>query len=261
MSRIKQLFANKPSGVLNVYCTAGYPRLNSTIEVMEALQENGADLIELGMPYSDPLADGPVIQASSSVALENGMSITVLFQQLRDMRSRITVPVILMGYMNPVLQYGFDKFCRDAAAVGVDGLILPDLPEYEFETEYGAIIRQYGLDFIFLVTPETTEQRVRHLDQLSGGFLYAVSSSSTTGSEKNMGDVHAYLDKLQQYQLQNPVLVGFGIKDKKDYEAACKHAQGAIIGSAFIKALDGATDLQQATRNFLQGVLVGNSDT
>lgn len=261
MSRIKQLFADKPSGVLNVYCTAGYPQLDSTLAVMEALQENGADLIELGMPYSDPLADGPVIQASSSVALENGMSMSILFQQLQSMRSRITVPVILMGYMNPVLQYGFEKFCQDAAAAGVDGLILPDLPEYEFETEYGAIIRQYGLDFIFLVTPETSAQRVRHLDELSGGFLYAVSSSSTTGSDKNMTNVNAYLEKLQGYHLKNPVLVGFGIKDRKDFATACQHAQGAIIGSAFIKALDGASDVQKATRNFLQSVLGNQSDS
>ncbi|MBZ5856632.1 tryptophan synthase subunit alpha [Flavihumibacter profundi] len=258
MSRIKKLFVAKPSRVLNVYCTAGYPKLNSTLEVMEALQENGADLIELGMPYSDPLADGPVIQASSSVALDNGMTITVLFEQLKDFRKRIHVPVILMGYMNPVLQYGFERFCKDAAAVGVDGLILPDLPEYEFETEYGAVIRQSGLDFIFLVTPETTEERVRKLDQLSGGFLYAVSSSSTTGSNKNMTDVNAYLKKLKGFHLQNPVLVGFGIKDKTGFDAACEHAQGAIIGSAFIKALEGSKNLQVATKSFLQSV-VGNS--
>jgi tryptophan synthase alpha chain len=261
MSRIKQLFANKPTRVLNVYCTAGYPSLDSTLEVMEALQEYGADLIELGMPYSDPLADGPVIQASSSVALENGMSMTVLFQQLQGMRDRIKVPVILMGYMNPVLQYGFEKFCRDAAAAGIDGLILPDLPEYEFETEYGPVIRQYGLDFIFLVTPETSEERVRHLDQLSGGFLYAVSSSSTTGSQKNMGNVNAYLEKLRHYQLQNPVLVGFGIKDRSDFEAACTYAEGAIIGSAFIRALEGTTDIRKTTQAFLQQVLGTKSDS
>jgi tryptophan synthase alpha chain len=255
MSRIKKLFEAKPSRVLNVYCTAGYPQLDSTLEVMEALQENGADLIELGMPYSDPLADGPVIQASSSVALDNGMTITVLFEQLKDFRKRIHVPVILMGYMNPVLQYGFERFCKDAAAVGVDGLILPDLPEYEFETEYGAVIRQYGLDFIFLVTPETTEARVRKLDQLSGGFLYAVSSSSTTGSNKNMTDVNAYLKKLKGFHLQNPVLVGFGIKDKAGFDAACEYAQGAIIGSAFIKALDGSTDLRVTTKSFLQSII------
>src|ERR1700760_3836136 len=150
MSRITELFTRKNKQVLNVYCTAGFPRLDSTIEVMKALQDNGADMIELGMPYSDPLADGPVIQASGSKALENGMSIAILFRQLKDLRNTIQLPVLLMGYMNPVLQYGFDKFCAAAAAAGVDGLILPDLPIYEFETEYGPVIRRYGLDFVFL---------------------------------------------------------------------------------------------------------------
>src|SRR5579872_815599 len=166
MSRIAELFAKKHKDVLNVYCTAGYPRLDSTLEVMKALQDSGADLIELGMPYSDPLADGPVIQASGSKALANGMTIATLFRQLKGFRPAIRVPVLLMGYMNPVLQYGFEKFCADAAAVGVDGLILPDLPIYEFETEYGTIIKKYGLDFVFLVTPETSEERVRRVDAL-----------------------------------------------------------------------------------------------
>lgn len=255
MSRIKNLFAAKKQRVLNVYCTAGYPRLNSTLELMEALQANGADLIELGMPYSDPLADGPVIQASSSIAIENGMTIAVLFQQLKDFRKSIHVPVILMGYMNPVLQYGFERFCRDAAETGIDGLILPDLPEYEFETEYGPVMKQYGLDFIFLVTPETSAERVRKLDQLSTGFLYAVSSSSTTGSNKKMPDVNEYLVRLKNYGLANPVLVGFGIKDKAGFDAACEFAQGAIIGSAFIKALDGTENIMATTKSFLEGVL------
>src|SRR6478735_4487 len=159
MSRISELFKRKQKRVLNVYCTAGYPQLDSTLTVMQALQNNGADLVELGMPYSDPLADGPVIQQSGSKALENGMSIPVLFEQLKDFRKEISVPVILMGYMNPVLQYGFEKFCADAAAVGVDGLILPDLPQHEFETEYGNVVKKYGLDFIFLITPETSDDR------------------------------------------------------------------------------------------------------
>ncbi len=255
MSRIKELFERKQNNVLNVYCTAGYPELNSTTEVMNALQANGADLIELGMPYSDPLADGPVIQHSSTIALNNGMTIQELFNQLKDCRKDISVPVVLMGYMNPVLQYGFEQFCKDAAAVGVDGLILPDLPEYEFETEFGAIIKQYGLDFIFLVTPETSDERIKKLDSLSSGFLYAVSSSSTTGSDKNMTDVDAYLQKLKNMQLKNPVLVGFGIKDKQTFDAACTHANGAIIGTAFIKALDDTTDVESTVKKFLDGVL------
>lgn len=238
-----------------MYCTAGYPQLNSTLEVMKALQDNGADLIELGMPYSDPLADGPVIQHSSTIALANGMTIETLFAQLKDARKEVHVPIILMGYMNPVLQYGFERFCKDAAAVGVDGLILPDLPEYEFETEYGAIIKQHGLDFIFLVTPETSEERIKRLDSLSTGFLYAVSSSSTTGSNKNMTDVNAYLQKLKAMQLKNPVLVGFGIKDKQTFDTACAHANGAIIGTAYIKALENATDVSEATKKFLKAIV------
>jgi tryptophan synthase alpha chain len=261
MNRIDQLFEAKKDRLLNVYCTAGYPELNSTVKVMKALQDNGADLIELGMPYSDPLADGPVIQASGSKALANGMTISKLFEQLKGFRNSpsgvggIYLPVILMGYMNPVLQYGFEKFCQHAADVPIDGLILPDLPEYEFETEYGPIIQRYGLDFIFLVTPETAEERVRKLDSLSTGFLYAVSSSSTTGANKNMTDGTAYLQRLKSYNLKNPVLVGFGIKDKQSFDVACQHANGAIIGTAYINALGNNADINEATKSFLQPII------
>jgi len=251
MSRLADLFATKQKEILNVYCTAGYPRLNSTLEIIEALSENGADIIELGMPYSDPLADGPVIQNSGNIALANGMTIAVLFDQLKDLRKLSNLPLILMGYMNPVLQYGMEKFCADAAAVGVDGLILPDLPEYEFETEYGAIIKKHGLDFIFLVTPETSETRIRKLDELSTGFLYAVSSSATTGKDKDFDAVELYLKRLANMSLRNPVLVGFGIKDRATFESASKHANGAIIGTAFIQALEEATDLKATVKQFL----------
>lgn len=259
MSRITELFKEKSNGrILNVYCTAGFPYLNSTLEVMKSLQENGADLIELGIPYSDPLADGPVIQMSNSIALKNGMTISKLFEQLKGFRNKPPLGglgVLLMGYMNPILQYGFEKFCADAAAVGIDGLILPDLPEYEFENEYGAIIKKYGLDFVFLVTPETSDERIKKLDELSTGFLYAVSSSSTTGKEKNMNDVEKVLQKLQNIKLKNPVLVGFGIKDKSTFETACKYANGAIIGSAYIKAIENSKDIGLATKAFLSSIL------
>ena len=268
MSRIKELFARKSKNVLNIYCTAGFPKLESTMEVMKALQDNGADLIELGMPYSDPLADGPVIQASSGKALAEGMTVARLFSQLQGFRPAIRVPVLLMGYMNPVLQYGFDRFCAAAAAAGVDGLILPDLPIYEFETEYGPVIRKYGLDFIFLVTPETSVERIRKVDSLSNAFLYAVSSSSTTGKDKDLNDQQAYFERLEQMKLRNPVLVGFGIRDRESFEAACLHANGAIIGTAYIKALEGAPpagggstagspDIAAATKQFLSGILNG----
>lgn len=255
MNRLEELFQRKKERILNVYCTAGYPQLESTLPVMEALQENGADLIELGMPYSDPLAEGPVIQESGAKAIANGMSIETLFQQLKDFRKDIYVPVILMGYMNPVLQFGFEKFCQYCADAPVDGLILPDLPEYEYETEYGAIIQRYGLDFIFLVTPETSEERIRKLDSLSRGFLYAVSSSSITGSDKDFTPVETYLQKLQNMQLKNPVLVGFGIKDKSTFDTACKHANGAIIGSAYIRSLEHTNNIETSTKTFLDSIL------
>ena len=255
MNRIDELFKKKQHHILNVYCTAGYPALDSTLKVMKALQDNGADLIEIGMPYSDPLADGPVIQQSNMIALENGMSIPVLFEQLKTLRPQISVPVILMGYMNPILQFGLENFCKAAAAVGIDGLILPDLPMYEFETEYRQLFEQHNLRFIFLVTPETSAERIHRIDALSSGFLYAVSSSSTTGNNKAIADQAGYFRKLQAMQLQNPVLVGFGIKDRPTFLAACEYTNGAIIGSAYIRALDGATDINLSTKEFLNTVL------
>jgi tryptophan synthase alpha chain len=255
MTRIEELFVNKQQNIMNVYCTAGFPKLDSTLRVMQALQDNGVDLIELGMPYSDPLADGPVIQESSAKAIGNGMTIQTLFSQLQDMRSTIKVPVILMGYMNPILQYGFENFCSKAAEVGVDGLILPDLPMYEYETEYGKIIKRYGLNLIFLVTPETADDRIRKIDELSSGFLYAVSSSSTTGSNKEIKDQEGYFKKLKELKLKNPILVGFGITDKQTFEAACKHSNGAIIGTAYIKALANAEDISSATEQFLKPIV------
>ncbi len=244
-----------------MYCTAGYPQLDSTLQVMKALSENGAGLIELGMPYSDPLADGPVIQASSTQALQNGMTITKLFEQLKGFRSLNSplgiggLPVVLMGYVNPLLQYGFEAFCKKAAEVGIDGLIIPDIPMYEYETHYKAIVEKHGLDFIFLVTPETSEERIRKLDSLSTGFLYAVSSSSLTGSDKDFSPVESYLQRLQQMGLKNPVLVGFGIKDKVTFDLACKYSSGAIIGSAYIKAIENSNDIVGTTKNFIESII------
>jgi tryptophan synthase alpha chain len=257
MSRISALFSRKQHSLLNVYFTAGYPQLDSTLPVMQALEKYGADIIELGMPYSDPLADGPVIQQSSQNAIQNGMTLSKLFEQLQGLRQSISIPVILMGYMNTVLQYGFEKFCAQAAAVGIDGLILPDLPEYEFETEYGPVIRQYGLDFIFLVTPETSESRVKKLDQLSTGFLYAVSSSSTTGGhQQNNEHTREYIRRLKGVGLKNPVLVGFGIKDQQTFQDVCALTEGAIIGSAFIQHLATSSgSLENKVKDFLERIL------
>lgn len=264
MSRLKSLFQQKNNNILNIYCTAGYPHLESTLPLMRALQEAGTDIIELGMPYSDPLADGETIQNSSSIALQNGMTIAKLFEQLKWMRKNVSeggigeaLPVVLMGYMNPVLQYGFENFCADAAKVGIDAFILPDLPTHEFEKTYSSILKRYRLDLIFLITPETSEKRVRMLDELSSGFLYAVSSSSTTGNEKNFSAVETYLQRLQSYNLKNPVLVGFGIKDRETFVNACKHANGAIIGSAFIKALgnEKIKSAAETTKSFVKSIL------
>jgi tryptophan synthase alpha chain len=253
-NRIDSLFAGKRKGVLNVYCTAGFPHQDSTLTVMQALQDSGVDMIELGMPYSDPLADGPVIQASSMVAIENGMTLSLLFSQLHQFRDRIRVPVLLMGYLNTVLCYGFERFCADAAAVGIDGIILPDLPMHEYESVYAPIIKRSGLHFIFLVTPETPEERIRRLDQLSTGFLYAVSSSSTTGRNKDLEEQQAYFKRLEGMGLKNPVLVGFGIRDATTFRTACAHTNGAIIGTAYIKALQAAASIPEVTHAFIKTI-------
>ncbi|MBL7703239.1 MAG: tryptophan synthase subunit alpha [Ferruginibacter sp.] len=254
MNRLDKLFAEKKTGVLNIYCTAGYPQLNSTVKVIAALQNSGADIVEIGIPYSDPIADGPVIQQSNMQALANGMSISKLFEQLQGIREHIQLPLVLMGYMNPVLQFGIENFCEAAAKAGVDGIILPDLPMYEFETMYRQYFANNGLKFIFLITPETSEERIRKIDSLSGGFVYAVSSSSTTGNIKPIEDQQAYFKKLQDMNLINPVLVGFGIKDRQTFNAACAHTNGAIIGSAYINALRNTVDIAAVTKDFINSI-------
>ncbi len=254
-NRINKLFSEKQKNILNVYCTAGFPHLDDTIKILTAFQKYGADMVEIGMPYSDPLADGPVIQQSNMVALHNGITIQKLFEQLKDCRKDFHLPLILMGYLNPVLQFGIEKFCKQAKEVGVDGIILPDLPIYEFEKEYKKYFKQNDLQFIFLITPETSEERIRKIDDLSEGFIYAVSSSSTTGNNKEIGQQESYFLKLQRMNLQNPILVGFGIKDKFDFQTACKYCHGAIIASAYINALQNAEDIENVTQKFLNGIL------
>jgi tryptophan synthase alpha chain len=253
-NRIDQLFASKKKGILNIYTTAGFPELNDTLTVMTALQQHGADMIELGMPFSDPLADGPVIQESSTRAIKNGMGLKVLFEQLKGFREKISVPVLLMGYLNPVLLFGIENFCQKCAEVGVDGVILPDLPMDEYENEYKPIFEKYGLHLVFLVTPETSEARIRKIDSISSGFVYAVSSSSTTGTDKDMGHQQAYFERLEKLQLKNPVMIGFGVKDKTTFAAACAHTNGAIIGTAFIRAIENATNIDAAVKTFISSV-------
>ncbi len=255
MNRIKKLFYQKKKNIVSIYFTAGFPQLNNTATILSSLQKHGTDLIEIGMPYSDPLADGPVIQHSSLIALQNGITIKKLFEQLKDCRHTIHLPLILMGYLNPVLQYGIEKFCGDAHDVGVDGIILPDLPLHEYATEYKKLFQKYELDFIFLITPETNEKRIRKIDAMSKGFIYAVSSSSITGTDKDLNLQKKYFQRLQDMRLKNPVMIGFGIKDNKTFYQACKHASGAIIGTAYIKAIENSNSIEADTEKFLNSIL------
>lgn len=260
MNRIRKLFSDKQKNILSIYFTAGFPQLNDTGKILHALQNHGADLIEIGIPYSDPLADGPVIQQSSMTAIQNGISIKKIFEQLNEISSNSSlrnenVPFILMGYLNPVLQYGFEKFCSNAKASGVDGIILPDLPVYEYEREYKEIFKQHNLSFTFLITPDTSEERIRKIDELSDGFIYAVSSSSITGTYRDISAQESYFKRLKNLRLKNEILIGFGIKDNHTFASACKYAAGAIIGTAYIKALENSQDIEAGTKNFLNSIL------
>ncbi|KGO10915.1 tryptophan synthase subunit alpha [Elizabethkingia bruuniana] len=238
---------------LNIYFTAGVPQLNVTTQIMKTIQSAGADMIEVGIPYSDPVADGPVIQKSDELALQNGMTIAKLFEQLKTVKDEINIPVILMGYLNPVLKFGFEKFCQECKTSGVSGLILPDLPPIEFEKKYQKILEQYGINFTFLVTPETSDERIQYLDSLSSGFLYAVSSSSTTGTNQEI-DNDAYFKRLKSLNLKNQVLIGFSIKNKTDFEKVTQHADGAIIGSAFVKILLENQEWESKAAEFIRSV-------
>lgn len=254
-NKLDLLFENKRENVLNVYCTAGYPALDSTATILQALQQSGADIIELGMPYSDPIADGPVIQNSNMAAIQNGMTIQLLMQQLAAIKPHLHIPIILMGYLNPVLQYGFEKFCKEAAGVGISGLILPDMPMAEYEQLYKKTFEKYQLHPVFLITPQTSDERIKKADKLSKGFVYAVSSASTTGNNNAVGGQQAYFEKLQKMKFKNPVLIGFGIHDSQSFSNACKFANGAIIGSAFINKLSLSTEVAQTTAEFVKAIL------
>lgn len=255
MNRISALFAAATEPILNVYTTAGFPHFEDTMTVLNALQQGGVDIIEVGMPYSDPVADGETIQLSNQAALEQGMTVAHLFEQLKDMRKSITVPVLLMGYINPVLQYGVEAFCAKCAEVGVDGLILPDLPMVEYEASYKAIFEKYGLYNILLITPQTNDERIRHIDSVSKGFIYMVSSASTTGAKTGISaDQEVYFSRIAAMNLQNPRLIGFGISDHESFLKASKNASGAIIGSAFVKMIAQAKDLSAEIVAFVQSI-------
>lgn len=249
MNRIKQLFEKKQKNILSIYFTAGFPQLNDTCNVIRQLEANGIDLIEIGIPFSDPMADGPTIQESGTIALRNGMTLKVLFEQLKDIRSDVTIPLILMGYLNPIMQYGFENFCKQCKETGIDGAIIPDLPFNDYISQYKPIADKYDIKIVMLITPETSDERIRLIDQHTDGFIYMVSSASTTGAQSNFDDKkQAYFRKINGMNLRNPRLIGFGISNNATLEAAQENASGAIIGSKFITLLKESANIKEAVK-------------
>lgn len=254
-NRINKLFQEKKMRILSVYFTAGHPQLDDTATIISELVKNGVDLIEIGMPFSDPVADGPVIQKSSMVALQNGMSIRKLFEQLTDIRKSVDIPLILMGYLNPVLQYGMEAFCKKCNEIGIDGLILPDLPLEIYQEEFKTIFEAHNLHNILLITPQTTEERLKQIDDATSGFIYMVSSNSTTGAKSNVTDFQQeYFERIRSKNLKNPYLIGFGISNAETFENACQYASGAIIGSAFVKSLEEQGMLEEKVSGFIHRI-------
>jgi tryptophan synthase alpha chain len=257
MNRIETLFQNKKERVLSIYFTAGFPKLEDTLPVMHAIQDAGADIIEIGVPYSDPIADGPTIQDSNMIALDNGMSLKKLFEQLKEMRGSISIPVVLMGYLNPIIQYGMEAFCKKCQELGIDGLILPDLPMQQYLDEFKGIFDQYGLRNTFLISPQTSEKRIREIDENSNGFIYMVSSHSITGAKTGISEEQvAYFKRVEAMKLKNPKLIGFGISDSETFSIASKYSNGAIIGSAFIKVVKESQNLSSDIKNYIHSVIL-----
>lgn len=249
MNRIKQLFEKKQKNILSIYFTAGFPQLDDTCNVIRELESNGIDLIEIGIPFSDPMADGPTIQESGTIALRNGMTLKVLFEQMKDIRSEVTIPLILMGYLNPIMQYGFENFCKQCKETGIDGAIIPDLPFNDYISQYKPIADRYDIKIVMLITPETSDERIRLIDEHTDGFIYMVSSASTTGAQSNFDDKkQAYFRKINEMNLRNPRLIGFGISNKATLEAAQENASGAIIGSKFITLLKESANIKEAVK-------------
>ena len=255
MNRIDKLFKEKKDNILSVYFTAGYPKSDDTIEVIKTLEKNGVDLLEIGVPFSDPMADGPVIQASGNKALRNGMSLKKLFTQLKNVRAEASIPLVLMGYLNPIMQYGFENYCKSAAECGIDGLIIPDLPFSEYMESYKSIAEKHGLHMIMLITPETSEERIRLIDKNTSGFIYMVSSASVTGVRNSFSETNLnYFRRVNKMNLQNPRLIGFGISNKETFEAACQESSGAIIGSKFISLLNSEGTIEAATEKLIEAI-------
>lgn len=255
MNRIHYLFNTQKERVLSIYFTAGFPNLEDTLPIMEAIQAGGADIIEIGVPYSDPVADGPTIQDSNKIALDNGMSMKKLFEQLKGFRAKIHIPVVLMGYLNPVMQYGMEDFCKKCKEVGVDGLIVPDLPMQQYLEDYKGLFEQYGLVNTFLISPQTSEKRIREIDENTSGFIYMVSSHSITGAKSGITEEQiAYFERVKAMNLKNPRLIGFGISDAETFSKASEYSNGAIIGSAFIKKIKDSQSLSQDIQDYLRGI-------
>lgn len=254
-NRINALLKGGRKGILSVYFTAGYPRLDDTLLVLRELQQQGIDMVEIGIPFSDPMADGPVIQHSSTTALRNGMSLRILFEQLKDVRREISIPLILMGYLNPVMQYGFENFCRSCVEVGIDGMIIPDLPFKDYMEKYKEVADRYNLRIIMLITPETSDERIRLIDAHTDGFIYMVSSAATTGTQHTFDEAkQEYFRRINSMNLSNPRLIGFGISNKTTLEMAQSNASGAIIGSKFVSLLGSAPSVKEAVSQLLEGL-------
>jgi len=250
-NRINNLLKKKEN-ILSIYFTAGYPSLNDTTGVIKKLVETGADLLEIGVPFSDPVADGPTIQHSNTVAIENGMTVKLLFDQLNDIRKEVDVPLIMMSSLNPIMRYGFENFCKKCKEIGIDGLIIPDLPVEEYVEHYKSIVEENGLRNIILVTPSSTDERIRLVDESTDGFIYMVSSSSTTGENINFtSDFETFAKRLSGLNLKNSLITGFGIKDKKSFDQVCKFSKGGIIGSAFVKAVAETQDVSKNIEKFM----------
>ncbi len=255
MNRLTQLFQNKKHNILSVYFTAGYPKLQDTCSILQALEGQGIDLAEVGIPFSDPMADGPVIQQSAGVALHNGMSLRLLFEQLKEIRSTVRMPLLMMGYLNPIMQYGFERFCQSCAEVGIDGMIIPDLPFSDYLANYKSIAERHDLKMIMLITPETEEERIRLIDEYTEGFIYLVSSASTTGAQQTFDQgKQDYFTRVSGMKLRNPLLVGFGISNRETLTAASEHTQGAIIGSKFIQLLGECSTPDEAVGELLKAL-------
>lgn len=255
MNRINQLFSNNPRNLLSIYFCAGSPSLEGTAEVIRTLEQKGVQMVEIGIPFSDPMADGPVIQQAATKALHNGMTLKKLFSQLADIRSQVTIPLILMGYLNPIMQYGFEKFCASCVEASVDGMIIPDLPYADYISDYKEIADRHDLKMIMLITPETSEERIRQIDAHTSGFIYMVSSAATTGAQQDFNEQkQAYFRRINAMNLQNPRLVGFGISNKATFEAATAHSSGAIIGSKFVQLLKSEATPAEAVDKLLEAL-------